>query len=71
MQDVQNIPNPDINSPETDEDYGRNPHSDIEQPDDSIPVPPGEMPPPSVEEPPGVRDKPRIEEDNTEPKMIV
>ena len=71
MQDIQNIPNPDINSPETDEDYGRNPNSDIEQPDDSIPVPPGEILPPPVEEPPGIEDKPRIEEDNTEPKILV
>lgn len=29
MQDVQNIPNPDVNSTETDDDFGS--HSDIEQ----------------------------------------
>lgn len=29
MQDVQNIPNPDVNSTETEEDFGS--HSDIEQ----------------------------------------
>jgi hypothetical protein len=33
MQDVQNIPNPDVNSTETDEDFGS--HSGIEQVPDS------------------------------------
>ncbi len=71
MQDIQNIPNPDVNSPETDDGYGRNPNSDIEQPDDSMPLPPDEIPPSPVEEPPSAEDKPRIEEDDTDPKMIV
>ncbi|MCY7377249.1 MAG: hypothetical protein LH472_14910 [Pyrinomonadaceae bacterium] len=71
MQDIQNIPNPDVNSPETDEDYGRIPHSDIERPNDSIPVPPDEMPPPVIDEPTDVEPQPKIDEDNTEPKMIV
>ena len=71
MQDIQNIPNPDVNSPETDDGYGRNPNSDIEQPDDSMPLPPDEMPPPSIDEPTDVEPLPKIDEDNTNPKMIV
>lgn len=69
MQDVQNIPNPDVNSPEIDDGYGRN--SDIEQPDDSIPVPPDTPPPPAVDEPEEDRHQPPIREDQTEPKMFV
>lgn len=71
MQDIQNIPNPDVNSPETDEDYGRNPNSDIEQPDDSIPIPPDEIPPPPIDEPGEIEPQSKIDEDNTDPKMIV
>ncbi|MDQ2747007.1 MAG: hypothetical protein M3T96_07095 [Acidobacteriota bacterium] len=64
MQDIQNIPNPDVDSPETDEDYGRNPNSDIEQPTDKLPSPP-------IEEPTDVESPPKIDEDHTDPKMIV
>lgn len=71
MQDIQNIPNPDVNSPETDEDYGRNPNSDIEQSNDSIPLPPDELPPSPIDEPTEVEPQPKIDEDNTEPSMIV
>ena len=71
MQDIQNIPNPDVNSPETDADYGRNPNSDVEQPDDSIPLPPDEIPPPKIDEPGEIEPQSKIDEDNTDPKMIV
>lgn len=69
MQDVQNIPNPDVNSVEDRDDYGRN--SDVEKPDEDIPVPPGENPPHAVEEPPEIEDKPPINEQRNEPKRIM
>ncbi len=72
MQDVQNIPNPDINSPDAGDDFGT--HSDhnrdIERPDEDIPVPPDANRNAPIEEPPDVRDKPPIVEDETEPKRI-
>ncbi len=91
MQDVQNIPNPDVNSTETDEDLGNhsgveqipeggdieNPEagerngSNIEQPNDGIPVPPDTEPQPvPIEEPPDVNSPPIEEEDSDEPKRI-
>ena len=70
MQDIQNIPNPDVNSTEGDDDFGRNPSSDVERPDEDIPVPPDAVDAP-IEEPPGERDKPAIDEDQTEPKQLV
>jgi hypothetical protein len=82
MQDLQNIPNPDVNSTETEEDFGG--HSDIEQdlegddlenpkntgtgdienPDESIPLPPDVEPQAPIEDPP-------VEENQSEPKRIV
>lgn len=72
MQDIQNIPNPDVNSPDAGDDFNSHPRNeDVERPDEDIPVPPdqqrGTVP---VEEPPSERDKPAIDEDQTEPKRI-
>ena len=65
MQDVQNIPNPDVNSVEEDDNFGS--HSDvqpdsrtdkdsqdmdIERPSEDIPVPPDRQPNAPVEDPP-------------------
>lgn len=73
MQDVQNIPNPDVNSPDAGDDFGTHSdhNQDIERPDEDIPVPPDSNPSAPIEEPPEVQDKPSIEEDQTEPKRIV
>ncbi len=85
MQDVQNIPNPDVNSVEI-EDEGFGSHSevlpdsrtdrdsqdfDIERPMEDIPLPPDSKPAAPVEEPPETRDKPPIQEDNTERQRLV
>ncbi len=73
MQDVQNIPNPDVNSPDAGDDFGTHPRNqDIEQPEEDIPVPPDQERNVPVEEPPADDDhKPPIDEPNTEPKRIV
>lgn len=72
MQDVQNIPNPDVNSPDAGDDFGTHSdhNQDIERPDDDIPVPPDGNRNVPIEEPPTTHDKPPIEEDQTEPKRI-
>lgn len=70
MQDVQNIPPPDINSIESDEDFGS--HSDVEQDLDNnevIPVPPDQQPAVPIKEPPDINKSP-IGEDEDEPKRI-
>ena len=76
MQDVQNIPSPDVNSTERDNDFGS--HSaiepnlddeDIEKPDETIPVPPDQQPVVPIKEPPDVN-KPPIGEGNEEPERI-
>ena len=65
MQDVQNIPNPDVNSTERDDDFGSHsgfPNADVEQPEDN-PTPPDRQPNAPVEEPPaedGVEEPTRI-----------
>ena len=77
MQDIQNIPNPDINSTEREDDFGN--HSDIERENESgersnvedIPLPPTEPKPASIEEPPEIEEKPPIGEKRREPKQIV
>jgi hypothetical protein len=73
MQDVQNIPNPDVNSPERDDGFGSHSevdqNDDIEQTGDAIPVPPDTQPAAPIEEPPET-DRPRIDEDQDEPKRI-
>lgn len=69
MQDIQNIPNPDINSTDRDDDFGN--HSDREETDvENIPLPPDEQTPSPIEEPPDT-EKPAIGEDRSEPKKIV
>lgn len=72
MQDIQNIPNPDVNSPETGSDYDGDPTTDIEKPEDTIPaLPPDEIPPPPIDEPSETEPQPKIDEDQTDPPMIV
>lgn len=72
MQDVQNIPPPDVNSTERDEDFGN--HSDIKQDSDNendepIPVSPDQQPSAPIKEPPDA-DKTPIGEENDSPKQI-
>ena len=75
MQDIQNIPNPDVNSIEDNGDFGNHsnaidlPDTDVEQPND-LPLPPDKQQNAPVEEPPETR-KPKIDEDNPQPKKIV
>ncbi len=73
MQDVQNIPNPDVNSTVRDEDFGD--HSDVEQIRDEndegkIPLPDDEPKPAPIEEPPNPDDA-EIGEDENEPQRIL
>ncbi|MGI8787744.1 MAG: hypothetical protein ACR2HG_08300 [Pyrinomonadaceae bacterium] len=64
MQDVQNIPNPDVNSTERDDDFGsHSSNQDVERPEEDIPVPPDREPSAPIEEPP-------VETGETEPKRI-
>jgi hypothetical protein len=66
MQDIQNIPNPDVNSPEANEDFGSHEglqpgreSDDIEKPgDDDAIVPPDQQPTVPIEDPPGTNDPP-------------
>ncbi|MBA2493505.1 MAG: hypothetical protein H0V31_02270 [Acidobacteria bacterium] len=76
MQDVQNIPPPDVNSTERDDDFGSHSaieqdldNEDIEQPNETIPVPPDQQPAVPIQEPPDVN-KPPVGEDEDEPKRI-
>jgi hypothetical protein len=72
---MQNTPNPDVNSPITDNDSGS---TDIERENNNnsgneneeIPVPPDKQPNASIEEPPDT-EKPSMEENSNEPKRIV
>lgn len=68
MQDIQNIPNPDVNTPDVDP---LPQQDDIEQPNEGIPVPPDSEPQVPVQEPPDMEKKSPIDEDNTNPKMLV
>ena len=76
MQDVQNIPNPDVNSTERQDDFGN--HSDIERENESgqntgvedIPLLPTEPKPASIEEPPDPENI-EIDENQRAPKQIV
>lgn len=70
MQDVQNIPNPDVDSISRDDDFGSHsdvrqdyPNTDVEQPTDDIPVPPDREPSAPIEEPP-------VDDDMEEHKRI-
>ena len=75
MQDIQNIPNPDVNSTETEDGFGN--HSDIEGENisnedvENIPLPPTEPKPAPVEEPPNDTDKASIDEPKRKPSQIV
>jgi hypothetical protein len=78
MQDVQNIPNPDVNSINSEDDFGSHSdypaidRTDVENPDtDDIPVPPDGEPAYPVKEPPSDVEKPPVEEDRDAPKQIV
>ncbi|HEX8734005.1 MAG TPA: hypothetical protein VF721_01695 [Pyrinomonadaceae bacterium] len=71
---MQNIPNPDVNSPDTGSTNRNN--TDVEpsrsdKSDEAIPVPPDEQPTVPIEDPPDVQDKPPIGEDENEPEQIV
>ena len=71
MQDVQNIPNPDVNSPENNDDFDSHPNKDIERPEEDIPVPPDrQQGNAGIEEPPDTAHKAPFDEPNTEPKRI-
>lgn len=69
MQDVQNIPNPDVNSVEDDGDFGT--HSDMENPKDEIPTPPDRQPTAPVEEPPETQENPPVGDRSREPRRIM
>jgi hypothetical protein len=76
MQDVNNIPNPDVNSTETEGGYGN--RTDIEGEnisgegtEEEIPLPPTEPKPAAIEEPPDVQDQPSIDEPRRNPTQIV
>jgi hypothetical protein len=71
---MQNIPNPDVNSPEVDSTNQNN--TDVEpsrsdKSDEAIPVPPDQQPTVPIEDPPDVQDKPPVGEDENEPELIV
>ena len=76
MQDIQNIPNPDVNSTEGEDQFGN--HSDIERENESnrsnsvedVPLPPDEPRPAAIEEPPD-EDDVRIDEPQRKPSEIV
>lgn len=56
MQDVQNIPNPDVDSIEDDGDFGSHsdkdaPNPDVDQPKEETPAPTDRTPRPAIEEP--------------------
>ncbi len=64
MQDVQNIPTPDVNRIEDDGDFGSHsdfPDTDVEQPKEKeeTPKPPDRLPHQAIEEPPADRDDER------------
>lgn len=75
MQDINSIPNPDVNSTETEDNYGN--RTDIEGENtsndsvESIPLPPTEPKPAAVEEPPETQDQPNIDEPQRKPSQIV
>ncbi len=75
MQDLQNIPNPDVNSTEREDEFGN--RSDIERENESnenvedIPLPPDAPKPASIEEPPADTEKAKIDEPNRKPSEIV
>jgi hypothetical protein len=75
MQDIQNIPNPDVNSTEREDEFGN--HADVERENESsssdtenIPLPPTEPKPAPVEEP-SDGDDIHIDEPERKPSEIV
>jgi hypothetical protein len=75
MQDIENIPNPDVNSTESEDEYGN--RTDIEGENGSgdtdtenIPLPPTEPKPAAIEEPPDT-EKAAIDEPKRKPSEIV
>lgn len=70
MQDVQNIPNPDVNSTERDDDFGS--HSDVysDTPDSGIEQPTGTRTPPD-RQPSAPIEEPPAEDGEEEPRRIV
>lgn len=78
MQGIQNIPAPDTEPQNIEDDFGSHSdypdvdNSDIDNPDvDDIPVPPDQETSYPVEEPPSDVEKPPIDEDQNEPEQIV
>ena len=84
MQDLQNIPNPDVDSFENQDDFGSHSDmppvsrggddardSDVERPAEDIPVPPDDPRQTPIEEPPGVTEQPPIEEDTPKSPQLV
>jgi hypothetical protein len=75
MQEIQNIPNPDVNSTEREDDFGN--HSDIERENESgsgienIPLPPDKPLSAPIEEPLAETDRGIIDEPKRAPKEIV
>jgi len=75
MQDINSIPNPDVNSTEKEDRYGND--YDIERENENnedvenIPLPPTEPKPASIEEPPEAQDKPGINDPGRKPSQIV
>lgn len=78
MQDIQNIPNPDVNSPNAGDDFGSHEgiqpdrdNTDIEKPrdDEAVPVPPDQQPTVPIEDPPGSNEPPVGDVDDS-PKKI-
>ena len=76
MQDIQNIPNPDVNSTEREDGFGN--HSDIERENEgqsvdieNIPLPPDKLPAVPIEEPPAETDRGSIGRKKRAPKEIV
>ncbi len=72
MQDVQNIPPPDVNLTERDNDFGN--HSNIKkdldnEDEETIPVPPDQKPVVPIKDPPDVNNSP-IGEGDEEPERI-
>lgn len=78
MQDIQNIPNPDVSTRDVEEDFGSheglNPDrhgSEIEnrRDDEVVPVPPDQQPTIPIEDPPGTNEPPVGDVDDS-PKKI-
>lgn len=78
MQGLQNIPNPDVNSREIEDDFdSHSDYPDVDKTDvensdvDNIPLPPDKQPARPVEEPRSDVEKPPINENEDAPKQIV